>query len=698
MEKLWKEFLFTRGILVCEVGGKIKDPVSEETLASRFGIKLALRSEEVHPKMLPFIEEQLGGDMPNGFYQYFPASVRKMSPVFLKYEQTCLYLEHEAGDPCSKPVAHSMLEGEGTHTEFAEEVPPKYFLVASEAKAKHLLDLMLTRMFYCPKPLTSMQYRVLLSCIKTKFCELTHCECKHTLHRLVVDTRNPAYAKLLSLSDVLEVAKLLSHKNAAPTSSAKFKLSNQDRKFVTRLMDDIFQNDEACDIEKCFEQKAKWCGLLHHIHYTPTTMEALAFVNAMRGDQNYSAMAVVERALKGGDVHSATQILYDAKGSDGVLAHLLDLVGHCHYAKDISEVLCYIKDGSVWQLMKTYMAILNFDVKPSNAQRTVTYIKHGNQVCHAAKHPQYPYPITQKRLDKLTVAVEAELIKALYDRTFHTYVSPQMYQVAMPVYNETISGYGVMPRGSQVILPPDKKVRFFTSWKGKYDVDLSLVGLTDEGERVEFSWRTMYQNQSDAIAYSGDALAGDGACAEYADVDLSAFAEKYPNIKYLMVCQNMYTGHSFDRCPCRTGYMLRDKADTGRVFEPKTLQSIFDVDCNASFVQLFGLDVRAGKLVWLLSPQANHAKLAAKADFDLLITSLKIAEKLNVAWVLKHTDCFPMSDPERSFVAFGDDLHIQRFQNETLRSCDAIDILSILIQPRFEETADELLGEDCDDD
>ena len=79
-----------------------------------------------------------------------------------------------------------------------------------------------------------------------------------------------------------------------------------------------------------------------------------------------------------------------------------------------------------------------------------------------------------------------------------------------------------------------KKLRAFTYWEKVDDIDLSCFGLTDDGRRIEFSWRTMAGNQSDAITYSGDETSGYKGGSEYFDIKLEEFKKMYPAVKYIV--------------------------------------------------------------------------------------------------------------------------------------------------------------------
>ena len=67
---------------------------------------------------------------------------------------------------------------------------------------------------------------------------------------------------------------------------------------------------------------------------------------------------------------------------------------------------------------------------------------------------------------------------------------------------------------------------------------------------------------------------------EYFDVDLERYKEEYPNIDYLVFCNNVFSRVNFSKVICRAGYMLRDIEDSGEVFEPKTVETSFTINAD----------------------------------------------------------------------------------------------------------------------
>ena len=189
----------------------------------------------------------------------------------------------------------------------------------------------------------------------------------------------------------------------------------------------------------------------------------------------------------------------------------------------------------------------------------------------------------------------------------------------------------MLPRGSRLPLEPGlKKIRAFTYWEKVDDIDLSLIGLTQDGRQREFSWRTMAQNQSDAIVFSGDQTSGYNGGSEYFDIDPAALRRLYPDIRYLVFCDNVYSCAPFSSCLCKAGYMSRDILDSGEVFEPKTVVSSFRITCGSTFAFLFGIDLETNDLVWLNCANDSDEAVAGEESLGFLIDDFHTTEAMNM--------------------------------------------------------------------
>ena len=129
----------------------------------------------------------------------------------------------------------------------------------------------------------------------------------------------------------------------------------------------------------------------------------------------------------------------------------------------------------------------------------------------------------------------------------------------------------------------------------------------------------MAAQQSDAITYSGDETSGYNGGSEYFDINLPEFKARYPEYRYLIFCDNVFSGVNFNKCFCKAGYMLRDEDDSGEIYEPKTVESAFLVDCESTFAYLFGIDLLKNEFIWLNLARNSNAQVAGNTPLAFLL-------------------------------------------------------------------------------
>jgi hypothetical protein len=254
-----------------------------------------------------------------------------------------------------------------------------------------------------------------------------------------------------------------------------------------------------------------------------------------------------------------------------------------------------------------------------------------------------------------------------------------MRRIALPLQEGvSMGGVNTLPRGSRLPIPEGKKIRAFTYWERVDDIDLSAFAIGENDEQIEFSWRTCFYDSS--IVFSGDETSGYNGGSEYFDIDIDRLKEEVlPDyMRYLVFCDNVFTGEPFTNCVCRAGYMMRDMEDSGEIFEPKTVKSSFAITCPSTFAYLFGIDMKTREFVWLNIARDSRVRIAGTTDMEFLLDYLNIAEVINLfdfAWDLA-TEV--VDDPAEADVVFSDKQEPLREGAELIRSCDMERMIELL--------------------
>ena len=633
MDKLFEDYLFQKQILVRR-DGEEEQHVFETlyALANLFNVSIGKNKAFAQNWMIAYVSERLGEDVPQPFYVGFPESVRALSPDERLFDQMVHYATTYGLGDFSNP-GHSLLEEQFERTAFKEKTEVKVFEIMKEAEAVKLLAQLVDSLLASSRPLSIQQFEVVSAFLKIYAYPISRCGSKNTAVRLMVSLNDLRFTKFLALSDVMKLLDEICYAHYNNENLRKINLKNQDRKFLTKVLDEIFAGSRM-DLENCYEKKALWCGLLHHLHYQPKCDDAREFLAAMRGKENASAYSAFEAAMAGGNVMGAARILKEKKGTGAVLRNLNYLVSRMENPKDLPALLEELDTKNNVMLMQLLVNYRAEARKETQLPRTIQFTRH----CILRVHAETPEEelrrksqISRETAETIAKFAEEKLRMNLKNKLGKVYVDPAMGKMALPLQETTAQGgLGVLAKGSRLPLPEGKKIRAFTYWEKVNDIDLSVIGIDRDQNQYEFSWRTMAGKTSDAILYSGDETSGYHGGSEFFDVDLEKVREWYPALRHLIFCNNVFTGSNFDKCYCTAGYMMRDQEDSGEIFEPKTVQSSFRVNCPSTFAYLFGIDLVTNEFVWLNVSRSGTVTVAGTTNLSFLEKYFRLTESLSI--------------------------------------------------------------------
>lgn len=680
MHRTLREYLFSKNILV---SAKKSDDAFETlvTLAEKFNIKIVSGAEYANKALILFLEIVLGTDIPDPFYRNFPQSVRALTQDKLLFDQLLHYCQtYGLGD--FSEAGHSLFEEKFDRLAFNEKTDIRKCVILPVKDAVSTLREYVEDMLKSTRRLNNTQMDVIKTYIDEYDYEIKVCACKDTAIRLLSDSRDPEYTRFLSLSDVIKLVDRINYDKYANTNLKKLNLRNQDRKFIARVIDSFFEN-RSCkvDVRECFEKKAIWCGLLHHIHYAPKTQEAQQFVALMRGKENQSVYAEFEQAMLRRDIKSAVTCLSAGKGSGALLRHLNYIVSRCSAEEDFAFVLNSLDTKNAVILIQLLLQYSNETVRPSES-RAFIFSRYNKMTVHRETDDEVfrrKSRLSPLQAESLALLMRKKLKALLHGKLGKVYISSKMYSIAVPLSENTAcGGFGILPKGSRIHLKEWKKIRAFTYWKGVDDIDLSIIGLSHTKHTAEFSFRTMSNLQSFGVTFSGDQTSGYDGGSEYYDIDVDEFKKRYPSTKYLVFCNNVFSREPFSTCTCYAGYMLRDIDDSGEIFEPKTVESKFIINCDSTFAYLFAIDLEKNDFVWLNAARDSNAAIAGETELSFLTAYFNTTSVLNVGTLFEMLASEVVSSPEDADVAVSDEDIVLRDGAEIIRSFDTEKIAAFL--------------------
>ncbi|MCR5733659.1 MAG: hypothetical protein K6G22_03535, partial [Lachnospiraceae bacterium] len=632
MKEILKKYLFEKHLFVND-WEKTEENTFEVlfSLANLFNIRIDSGEKLAQREMIGFAAEMLGENVPEPFYKGFPDSVRKLSPDELLFDQLFHYvITYGFGD--FSEAGHSLFEENFDRIAFKENAEIKTFSIITQEEAKGRLSDYVDDLLSGTRPLSNEQYDLVKEFICEYKYQVKKVASKNTCIRLLIDTRNLSLTDFMQLSDVIKLVDELNYAVYGNDNVKKLNLKNQDRKLISSVINRLFKQGRA-DIRTCYEKKSIWSGLLHHIHYAPKTKEQTEFVYAMRGPFNESVFSEFERNMAEKNIKAAVDALKAGKGSAAVLRNLNYIVSRCETEEDLKYVTDHIETRNVLVLLQLLMMYACY--RGDKGNRTFKFVKHNKLRVHEETPLEYQKKrtdLSEKQVTFLADKIMDNLRKTLKNRLGKVYIDPDMVNYALPIQESTSQGgYGSLTRGSRIQLDVEKKkLRAFTYWEKVNDIDLSVFGVDKAGNRMEFSWRTMSRRNSNAITFSGDQTSGYDGGSEYFDIDINAFKSMYPKMRYLILCDNVYSRVTFDKCYCKAGYMIRDIEDSGEVYEPKTVQSAFKIDCNSTFAYLYGFDFETNELIWLNMARDSYAAVAGITEMNFLLDYFAVTDVINV--------------------------------------------------------------------
>ena len=679
MKAIFKDYLFNHGILVNEAVEKNSKVFETRfALAKLFNIRITDGENLVTADMICYAGEQLGQNVPEPFYIGFPESVRQLTSEQRLFDQLVHYA-YTYGRGDFSEQGHSMLEEFIQREAFNEKCDVRNFYVITEDDAVVKLAEYVENLLAGTRPVNDDQYEFICEYIREYDYQVKTCASKNMAIRLLLEFRDAHYADFIAMSDVIKLVDEMNYRLYDNEDIKSLNLKNQDRKFITSVINHLFHTG-SCNLRNCFEKKAVWNGLLHHIHYHPVNEIAAQFVQCMRGKENFSVYAEFEKAMAANDIREAVMALKQGKGSGAVLRNLNYIVSRCESEEDVQFVMEHMESSNGIVLMQLLMEYAQY--KADSSRRTFKFIRHNKLVVHEetdVEMAERKSIISEKSAALLCEAIKNNLRRIYVGRLGKVYIDPAMKTIALPMQEAASSGgYGVLPRGSSLHIEEGKKVRAFTYWEKVNDIDLSVIGIRADGSQLEFSWRSMWDRQSEAITYSGDETSGYYGGSEYFDIDIKRFREEYPGVKYLVFCDNVFSSTTFDNCICRAGYMLRDVKDSGQVYEPKTVKTSFTIDCNSRFAYLFAIDLAENDFIWLNVDRASSAAVAGTTSLGFLTEYFDLTSVMNMYEFFSMLGTEIVDDVADAEIIVTDKPVDIAEGIEVIRSCDTERILALM--------------------
>jgi hypothetical protein len=370
-----------------------------------------------------------------------------------------------------------------------------------------------------------------------------------------------------TVTDVLRLACQVSDGDVTLAQPTRFRsFSPAERRVLLAALEAVVAESPAKlgDVPRYAERWKRLDEGLHSGDYATRFPHARDVFAVARGEREARSMAgKVELAFATGNVPLATQRLATAPG---MLVRSLDRILRSASTQQLPEALDTLA-GAVDRVSGRVL----LSAREHLDNRTQPDLKR----VFANRHRRaWVTDDTRPALDPALIGqagavLDDELLRRL-PACEHLVVDPEVLGVALPLSgNATEDGFDVMPRGS--VTPLDgETLRLFTYWRqhtSRTDFDLSALFLDDE---MHLRGQVSYTNYhfGDGV-HSGDVTDASRGASEFIDIQLATCPTPF-----VMAQVNVYSGEGFNEvAESMIGYMLRDSAQRGAPFEPKTVRT-----------------------------------------------------------------------------------------------------------------------------
>lgn len=390
-------------------------------------------------------------------------------------------------------------------------------------------------------------------------------------------------------TDVLRLAVALSEGDVSLAKPTKFRnFSRKERRFFLGLLENC-----TTDItEDMLRYKNVWIKLGEKLHpgdYKSVNPKTYTAFDILRNNKAYSTFnSQVEELLLTHDVKGASVLLQKRPGDFARrLDHLL------RYATRYTEVTTpFAKVADKVSSPVLLQVMTHFSQRHEKKDLRV-FIPKGNVSKVQAVKNELP-TLSLTACTRITTVCKEALQKRYgkLDKLGKVFVDSALVDYTVPFSQRSASeSLRTLSRGSRVALPEGNTLRFFLWWKdiknggtSEYDrtvdIDLSAVLYNKDWGKIDHISYTNLRSKTNRAYHSGDIVSAPRGACEFIDIDINSFLEG--DGRYVIMNVLSYTGQPFsDIEECFCGWMMRQKPNSGEIFEAKTVQDKLDLNSNS---------------------------------------------------------------------------------------------------------------------
>lgn len=401
--------------------------------------------------------------------------------------------------------------------------------------------------------------------------------------------------KIKTATDVLRLAVALSDGDVSLAESTKFtSFRRSERKLLLSWLERT-----SNPTEDMLRWKERWKRLgeqLHPGNYAERFPKSLAAFQILRDNLPFPTFnGKVEKCLAD---HNAIGALEQLLKRPGDLARRIDhLLRITKETRSITEAFCKIAQEVSTPVL---LQVLTHFKHRKCPQPLRTFFPKGEVAKVQAIENHLP-PLPDGLPENVAAICEQALIARFtkLPSLGKCYLDPALSNYLVPFSQRSASkSLRTLVRGSRLPMPEAKVIRFFIWWKNgssRTDIDLSAVLYDSNLQYLDVV--SYYNLKNFGGHHSGDIVDAPKGAAEFIDLDIERTIAG--GVRYVVMSLNSYTEQPYCDLPeCFAGWMGRTHANSGEIFEPRTLWDKVDVAANTRICIPAVLDLVERKVLW----------------------------------------------------------------------------------------------------
>ncbi len=179
------------------------------------------------------------------------------------------------------------------------------------------------------------------------------------------------------------------------------------------------------------------------------------------------------------------------------------------------------------------------------------------------------------------------------------YLDPYLQMYMLPGSQRSAAkALRTVARGSRLLLPDTDTLRFFIWWKNgnqRTDIDLSAALFRED---FTYANTLAYYNLKEfGGCHSGDIVDAPFGASEFIDVSIEKLRSS--KVAYIVMVVSSFTQQPYCDLPeCFAGWMARKQANSGEIYEPKTVQDRLDLSGNTKVSIPAIFDIKNREVIW----------------------------------------------------------------------------------------------------